>query len=147
MEKQVAKTFFDEGFEFTTKPTFKNNYNLNGAHCGSCNVTDKCALKKSGAMNMCFDSFHRQYSDAVSNMGKSLPISDAKFNLYVDNIAYHLNAFQNPKKQEMDEWDRLSVLYDVCLDSYKNIVGKRRVICRILGRQALDILRSRGYEF
>ena len=149
MQEKVAKTFFDEGFELTEKPTFLNEYNIDGTRCESCDIALNCALKESGAVDMCFDSFRRQYRGIVNGLVKgesNLNRGDIEFNSYVRNIAYHLERSQNIKKHEIDNWDSLDVLHDVCLSTCRNIIGKRRVICRILGRQTLDVLRSRGYE-
>ena len=70
------------------------------------------------------------------------------FHLYIDSMLYHLDKLTDAKTAPLDLaglWDlRIDCALDKGCGGELNL--KHAIICRFLGRLAVDTLRARGYE-
>ncbi|HNY24973.1 MAG TPA: hypothetical protein PKJ33_00275 [Alphaproteobacteria bacterium] len=113
-----------------------NYYNINGERCSGCSYTENCELFKRDFKNLCFEEFRKQMD----------PLNPYKKEIFiiVDSILYHLKKFDNSKSNPMSHFEQIDCLTSLGV-SNKTISERANICLQFLGKQVLDILRSRGY--
>ncbi len=152
--KQMT-TCFDNGFEVPIKGTNlePNNYNINGEKCVKCSIVTNCPLKKQNCENLCFEGLHNMLTETnifnrVQN-GENLPELEQAIHENITGMLYLLKTKTKVEPHLMTPWERMDLLtYTVQPSSPLDTYGKKYgAICRMFGRQCMEILRDRGYGF
>lgn len=152
----MSKTLtpFDYGFELASEPKLEpNNYNADGNKCQTCPIKETCLLLRKKHESMCFEGLQKALTqtDVCKKVLNKEEVSseEAALHLYIDSMIYHLDTKPNAKTNPLDMFTLWDIRTDCALDEEKggNLGAKYAVICRFFGRQAVDILRERGYEF
>ncbi|MBN1325327.1 MAG: hypothetical protein JW974_03875 [Alphaproteobacteria bacterium] len=113
-----------------------NNYNINGEHCEFCQNRPSCLLFKNDFKHLCFKGLKKLMDHSVPGTPDFLA---------VDSIVYQLKTFVNPKLKPVGLFERNDCLTDLAPNN-PGLSEKARIVYAFLGKQVLDILRSRGYS-
>ncbi len=146
-------TPFDFGFELATEPKLESNdYNLDGSKCNQCPIRETCLLARKQHTGMCFEGLQKALTQTdvcqkVLNK-EDVPKEEAALHLYIDSMLYHLDELTDAKTKPLDFFTLWDIRSDCALDITKSghLTPKYAVVCRFFGRQAVDILRGRGYN-
>ena len=148
MEQTLSPS--DYGFELSSEPKLEPNlYNVGGNQCKSCPIKDTCLLARKHYESMCFEGLQKALTQTdvcrkALNKEENVSPADAALHLYVDSFLYHLDHLSGPATNRLDSFTLLDIRSDCAVDS--NLTPKYAIICRCFGRQAIDVLRERGYK-
>ena len=144
----------DFGYELATEPKLETNrFNIGGNKCKSCSIKETCLLPKHRYECMCFEALQKiltQTDVCKKVLNKEVETNeDTALHLYIDSMLFHLNNLPDVKTTPLDLFTRWDILSDLAIDDGRatSLTPKHAAICRLFGRQAIDILRERGYNF
>lgn len=151
--EEKALTPFDFGFELASEPKLEaNSYNVGGNVCKTCPIKETCLLARKHYESMCFEGLQKALTqtDVCRRVleKENLSEEDTALHLYIDSMLYHLENMPDAKTHPLDMFTLWDIRTDCAIDGkYDGVLTpKQAVVCRFFGRQAIDILRTRGYE-
>lgn len=147
-------TCFENGFETPTKEIeIQNKDNTEGAKCIDCSIATTCQLKIQNQEYLCFEALRRMLIEKNIferfQNGETLPELEQSIYENINGMLYLLKTKPVVKPYVMAPWERMDLAtYYVQPNSPLGTYGKKYgVICRMFGRQCMQILRDRGYGF
>ena len=151
-EEPKEMTIFDYGFELSQVPLVPNTYNPEGRACEGCPIQSTCMLRLRGYKNMCFEGLQKMLveTDVFRLYEDKERMSDEEnaLFLYIDSMLYHLKDLPDAKEKTLNMFTLWDIQSDCAMDDIHGgkLRAKYAAICRGFGREAIEILRSRGYE-
>ena len=147
-------TPLDTGFEFDKTPMMPNYFNHMNQKCQECRINGKCILQKGEYPTLCFEKLQQalietNVHEKIYTNDENITDIERHLHLYLDSMLYHLKNLPGPTNPPapLDMSERMDIVTDCATTSdpifqYHKYAG----LCRLFGKQVIEMLRKRGYE-